>query len=88
MTFSADKSVSVALGHRRSGVAPEDRGHGDNDAARVALEETVFSYCSVYADPGPGGADQGPAEADLISVAMFVSTAPAGRTTRSFIPTA
>ena len=45
MTFSADKSVSALWAI----VDPELRGEierAHNDAARVALEETVFRYCA------------------------------------------
>ena len=54
MTFSADKSVSalwaVAGPELRSGI---ERAH--NDAARVALEETVLRYCAWTRIRNPAG---------------------------------
>ena len=84
MTFSADKSVSalwaVADPELRSEI---ERAH--NDAARVALEETVLRHCAYTRIRNrDGGIEVLPP----IYRQRCSSMEPAGTTTRSCIPTA
>ena len=60
LTFSADKSVSALWAVADPDLRSEiERAH--NDAARVALEETVLRHLRLYPHPQPGRRDRGAA---------------------------
>ena len=85
MTFSADKSVSALWAVADPELRAEiERAH--NDAARVALEETVLRHCAYTRIRNRVGGYRGAAR--LIYPPRCSSMEPAGTTTRSFTPTA
>ncbi len=90
MTFSADKSVSALWAIADPDLrARIEQAH--NDAARVALDETVFRprRCSaIAAEPASAIARAGSRCCPPTSRLQCSSTAPAGTTTPSFVPTA
>ena len=84
MTFSADKSISALWAVADQDLRSEiEKAH--NDAARVALEETVLRHCAYTRIRNRDGEIEVlPAD---ISRRRCSSMAPAGTTTRSCIPT-